>query len=95
MACAARPPATILVITPSHTLLEGTRANLTCSVSREAGGPANFSWFRNGVLWAQGPLETMTLLPVARTDSGLYACRILAEAGAQLSAPVLLSVLCG
>ncbi|XP_032714970.1 sialoadhesin isoform X1 [Lontra canadensis] len=85
--------ATILVITPSHTLLEGTGANLTCSVSREAGGPANFSWFRNGALWAQGPLETMTLLPVARTDAGLYACRILTEAGAQLSAPVLLSVL--
>ncbi|XP_027974474.1 sialoadhesin isoform X1 [Eumetopias jubatus] len=85
--------ATVLVITPSHTLLEGTGANLTCSVSRGAGGPANFSWFRNGALWAQGPLETVTLLPVARTDAALYACRILVEAGAQPSAPVVLSVL--
>ncbi|XP_019589388.2 sialoadhesin isoform X1 [Rhinolophus sinicus] len=86
--------ATVLVVTPSHRLLEGTGANLTCNVSREAsGGPANFSWFRNGALWAQGPLETVTLLPVARTDAALYACRILSEAGAQLSAPVVLSVL--
>ncbi|XP_045384967.1 sialoadhesin isoform X3 [Lemur catta] len=86
--------ATVLVATPSDTLREGAEANLTCNVSREAAGsPANFSWFRNGVLWAQGPLETMTLLPVARTDAALYACRILTEAGAQLSAPVVLSVL--
>lgn len=94
-ACAACSPATVLVITPSHTLPEGTSANLTCSVRREAGGgPANFSWFRNGALWTQGPLETVTLLPVARTDAALYACRVLSEAGAQLSAPVVLSVLC-
>ncbi|ELK04002.1 Sialoadhesin [Pteropus alecto] len=86
--------ATVLVITPSHTLPEGTGANLTCNVSREAdSGPANFSWFRNGALWAQGPLETVTLLPVARTDAALYACRMFSEAGAQLSAPVVLSVL--
>ncbi|XP_029773546.1 sialoadhesin isoform X2 [Suricata suricatta] len=85
--------ATVLVITPSHTLREGAGANLTCSVSREASGPANFSWFRNGALWTQGPLETVMLLPVARTDAALYACRILAEAGAQLSTPVVLSVL--
>lgn len=94
MACAASP-ATVLVITPSNTLREGTGANLTCSVSREAGGPANFSWFRNGVLWAQGPLESVTLLPVTRADAALYACRTLSEAGGQLSAPVVLSVLCG
>lgn len=94
-ACAACSPATVLVITPSHSLPEGTDANLTCSVRREAGGgPANFSWFRNGALWTQGPLETVTLLPVARTDAALYACRVLSEAGAQLSAPVVLSVLC-
>ncbi|DAA22990.1 TPA: sialic acid binding Ig-like lectin 1, sialoadhesin [Bos taurus] len=85
--------ATVLVITPSHTLQEGTGANLTCRVSREAGGPANFTWFRDGALWAQGPLETLTLLPVARTDAALYACRILTEAGAQLSTPVVLQVL--
>ncbi|XP_072592363.1 sialoadhesin isoform X2 [Vulpes vulpes] len=85
--------ATTLVITPSHTLPEGTGANLTCSVSREASGPANFSWFRNGALWTQGPLETVTLLPVARTDAAVYACRILTEAEAQLSTPVVLSVL--
>ncbi|XP_003941123.3 sialoadhesin isoform X1 [Saimiri boliviensis] len=85
--------ATVLVIAPSHTLQEGTEANLTCNVSREAAGsPANFSWFRNGVLWAQGPLETVTL-PVARTDAALYTCRILTEAGTQLSNPVLLNVL--
>ncbi|XP_057358779.1 sialoadhesin isoform X3 [Manis pentadactyla] len=86
--------ATVLVITPSPVLREGTGANLTCNVSQEAaGGSANFSWFRNGVLWAQGPLETVTLLPVARTDAALYACRILLDAGALLSSPVLLSVL--
>lgn len=86
--------ATVLVITPSPMLREGTGANLTCNVSQEAaGGPANFSWFRNGALWAQGPLETVTLLPVARTDAALYACRILVDAGALLSSPVLLSVL--
>ncbi|XP_033271606.1 sialoadhesin isoform X1 [Orcinus orca] len=85
--------ATVLVITPSHTLQEGTGANLTCRVDREAGGPANFSWFRDGALWAQGPLETLTLLPVTRRDAALYACRILTEAGAQLSTPVVLSVL--
>lgn len=76
-------------------LQEGSGANLTCRVSREAGGPANFTWFRDGTLWAQGPLETLTLLPVARTDAALYACRILTEAGAQLSTPVVLRVLCG
>ncbi|XP_037667413.1 sialoadhesin isoform X2 [Choloepus didactylus] len=85
--------ATVLVIAPSNTLREGAEANLTCNVSREASGPANFSWFRDGTLWAQGPLETVTLLPVARTDAALHACRILTEAGAQLSTPVLLSVL--
>lgn len=95
VACVGCSPATTLVITPSHTLPEGTGANLTCSVSREASGPANFSWFRNGALWTQGPLETVTLLPVARTDAAVYACRILTEAGAQLSTPVVLSVLCG
>ncbi|KAB0391082.1 hypothetical protein E2I00_008962, partial [Balaenoptera physalus] len=83
--------ATVLVITPSHTLQEGTGANLTCRVGREAGGPANFSWFRDGALWAQGPLETLTLLPVTRKDAALYACRILTEAGAQLSTPVVLN----
>ncbi|XP_004687063.1 PREDICTED: sialoadhesin [Condylura cristata] len=86
--------ATVLVITPSNTPQEGTGANLTCSVSQGAGsGPANFSWFRNGALWAQGPLETVTLLPVARTDAALYACRILTDADTLLSAPVVLSVL--
>uniref|UniRef100_A0A8D0UB21 Sialoadhesin n=1 Tax=Sus scrofa TaxID=9823 RepID=A0A8D0UB21_PIG len=85
--------ATVLVITPSHTLQEGIEANLTCNVSREASGPANFSWFRDGALWAQGPLDTVTLLPVARTDAALYACRIVTEAGAGLSTPVALNVL--
>ncbi|KAG8513422.1 LOW QUALITY PROTEIN: Sialoadhesin, partial [Galemys pyrenaicus] len=87
--------ATVLAVSPSSTLQEGAGANLTCNVSRDAsGGPANFSWFRNGALWLQGPLETVTLHPVARTDAALYACRVLAEADTQLSAPVLLSVLC-
>ncbi|XP_034351829.1 sialoadhesin isoform X2 [Arvicanthis niloticus] len=86
--------ATVLVITPSDTLHEGTEANLTCNVSQEvAVSPANFSWFRNGVLWTQGPLETVRLQPVARTDAAVYACRLLTEDGAQLSAPVVLSVL--
>ncbi|XP_040602253.1 sialoadhesin isoform X4 [Mesocricetus auratus] len=86
--------ATVLAITPSDTLREGTEANLTCNVSQEvAVGPANFSWFRNGVLWTEGPLETIRLRPVARTDAAVYACRLLAEDGAQLSAPVVLSVL--
>ncbi|XP_028610563.1 sialoadhesin isoform X2 [Grammomys surdaster] len=86
--------ATVLAITPSDTLHEGTEANLTCSVSQEvAVSPANFSWFRNGVLWTQGPLETLRLQPVARTDAAVYACRLLTEDGAQLSAPVVLSVL--
>ncbi|EGV92421.1 Sialoadhesin [Cricetulus griseus] len=86
--------ATVLVITPSDTLREGTEANLTCNVSQEvAVSPANFSWFRNGVLWTEGPLETIRLQPVARTDAAIYACRLLTEDGAQLSAPVVLSVL--
>nr|XP_023405825.1 sialoadhesin isoform X2 [Loxodonta africana] len=86
--------ATVLVIEPSDTLREGVAANLTCNVSRKAAGsPANFSWFRDGALWTQGPLETVTLLPVARTDAALYACHILARAGTQPSAPVALNVL--
>ncbi|XP_052039614.1 sialoadhesin isoform X2 [Apodemus sylvaticus] len=86
--------ATDLVITPSNTLREGTEANLTCSVNQEAAvSPANFSWFRNGALWTQGPLETVRLQPVARTDAAVYACRLLTEDEAQLSAPVVLSVL--
>lgn len=40
-----------------------------------------------------GPLDTVTLLPVARTDAALYACRIVTEAGAGLSTPVALNVL--
>ncbi|XP_053429867.1 sialoadhesin isoform X2 [Nycticebus coucang] len=86
--------ATVLVATPSDTLREGTEVNLTCNVTREAtNSPTNFSWFRNGALWAQGSLETVTLLPVARTDAALYACQVLSEPGAQLSAPIILSVL--
>nr|XP_058143441.1 LOW QUALITY PROTEIN: sialoadhesin [Dasypus novemcinctus]XP_058143442.1 LOW QUALITY PROTEIN: sialoadhesin-like [Dasypus novemcinctus] len=85
--------ATALVVAPLDTLREGAAANLTCHVRRAAGGPANYSWFRDGALWAQGPLDTVTLLPVARADAGLYACRVLAPADAQPSAPVLLSVL--
>uniref|UniRef100_H0WI58 Sialoadhesin n=2 Tax=Otolemur garnettii TaxID=30611 RepID=H0WI58_OTOGA len=86
--------ATVLVASPSDTLREGTEANLTCNVTQEAtSSPTNFSWFRNGVLWAQGPLETVRLLPVARTDAALYACQVLSEPGAQLSAPVILRVL--
>lgn len=93
---AACPPATVLVISPSDTLREGSEANLTCNVSLEVSvRPANFSWFRNGVLWTEGPLETIRLQPVARTDAAIYACRLLTEDGAQLSAPVVLSVLCG
>ncbi|XP_006894321.1 PREDICTED: sialoadhesin [Elephantulus edwardii] len=85
--------ATVLVISPSDTLREGSAANLTCSVSREAAGsPANFSWFRDGVLWTQGPLETVSLMPVARTDAARYTCCILTGAEAHLSAPVVLSV---
>ncbi|GAB1286915.1 Sialoadhesin [Apodemus speciosus] len=84
--------ATDLVITPSSTLREGTEANLTCNVKQEvAVRPANFSWFRNGALWTQGPLETVKLQPVARTDAAVYACRLLTEEGAQLSAPVVLN----
>ncbi|XP_075420056.1 sialoadhesin [Tenrec ecaudatus] len=86
--------ATVLVISPSNLLREGTVANLTCTVSREAAGPpANFSWFRDGAPWAQGPLETVTLMPVARSDAALYACRVLTPTEAQLSAPVALNVL--
>ncbi|XP_060043093.1 sialoadhesin isoform X2 [Erinaceus europaeus] len=87
--------ATVLVVTPSNKVPEGSVVNLTCNVSRESsGGPSNFSWFRNGVQWAQGPLETITLLPVARTDAALYACCIHTEAGAaELSTPVVLTVL--
>ncbi|XP_004840788.1 sialoadhesin isoform X1 [Heterocephalus glaber] len=86
--------ATVLVITPSNSLQEGTEANLTCSVSQEAASsPANFSWFRNGVLWAQGPRETVRLPSVARTDSALYTCHFITKASTQPSAPVVLSVL--
>lgn len=85
--------ATVVVITPSDTLREGTEASLTCNVTQEvAVSPANFSWFRNGVLWTQGPLETVRLQPLARTDAAVYACRLLTDDGAQLSAPVVLSV---
>ncbi|XP_055977557.1 sialoadhesin [Sorex fumeus] len=86
--------ATVLLVTPSHMLREGSTATLTCAVSREAiGGAANISWFRNGLPWAQSPLQTVTLQPVARRDAALYACRVLAEEGGQLSAPVVLSVM--
>ncbi|XP_005380854.2 PREDICTED: sialoadhesin [Chinchilla lanigera] len=86
--------ATVLVITPSNSPEEGAEANLTCSVSREApGSPANFSWFRNGELWTQGPQETLRLPSVARTDAALYACRLITETSTQPSAPVFLSVL--
>ncbi|XP_010609300.1 sialoadhesin isoform X4 [Fukomys damarensis] len=86
--------ATVLVITPSNSLQEGTEANLTCIVSREAdSSPANFSWFRNGVLWAQGPQETVRLPSVARTDAALYTCHLITEASTQPSAPVVLRVL--
>ncbi|CAO2578706.1 Siglec1 [Lemmus lemmus] len=86
--------ATVLVISPSETLREGTEANLTCNVSQEVSvSPANFSWFRNGVLWTEGPLETIRLQPVARTDSAIYACRLFTEDEAQPSDPVVLSVL--
>nr|XP_003476459.1 sialoadhesin [Cavia porcellus]XP_023415823.1 sialoadhesin [Cavia porcellus] len=86
--------ATVLVIAPSNSLEEGTEANLTCSVSREAADvPANFSWFQNGVLWAQGPQETIRLPSVARTDAALYACQLITEATTQPSAPVVLNVL--
>ncbi|KAM5245845.1 sialoadhesin [Ctenodactylus gundi] len=85
--------ATVLVITPSTSLREGTEANLTCHVNRETtSSPANFSWFRNGALWDQGPLASVRLMPVARTDAALYACCILTEADTLPSAPVLLSV---
>lgn len=85
-----------MVITPSDTLREGTEASLTCNVTQEvAVSPANFSWFRNGVLWTQGPLETVRLQPLARTDAAVYACRLLTDDRAQLSAPVVLSVQCG
>ncbi|KAM4841654.1 LOW QUALITY PROTEIN: sialoadhesin [Thomomys bottae] len=84
--------ATRLLITPSATLQEGVEANLTCSVNwATPHSLANFSWFRNGVLWAQGPLETMRLRPVARTDAASYVCCLL-ENDAQLSAAVVLSV---
>ncbi|XP_048204837.1 sialoadhesin isoform X2 [Perognathus longimembris pacificus] len=84
--------ATRLLISPSATLHEGAEANLTCQVNRETPeSSANFSWFRNGALWAQGPLKTMRLRPVARTDAAIYTCCLL-EDGAQLSAPVVLSV---
>lgn len=88
--------ATVLLITPSPTLQEGSTANLTCVVSRDTASesPANFSWFRNGQLWTQSLLPTVTLQPVGRRDAALYACRIWAEAIGQLSAPVILSVLC-
>lgn len=89
--------ATVLLITPSPTLQEGSTANLTCVVSRAAAAaesPANFSWFRNGQLWTQSLLPTVTLQSVGRRDAALYACRIWAEAIGQLSAPVILSVLC-
>ncbi|KAM6163796.1 sialoadhesin [Rhynchocyon petersi] len=86
--------ATVLVISPSDTLQEGTAAKLTCNVSREVtSGPANYSWLRNGVLWTQGPLETVSLMPVARTDAALYSCRILTGTETRLSAPVALTVL--
>ncbi|XP_055466457.1 sialoadhesin isoform X2 [Psammomys obesus] len=86
--------ATVLVVSPSDTLREGAEANLTCNVSQEVAiSPANFSWFRNGAPWTQGPLETVRLQPVARTDAAVYACQLLTEDGAQLSAPVVLSVL--
>lgn len=90
------PAATVVVIRPSETPREGVEVTLKCVVSREAAGsPANFSWLRNEEPWTQGPLETMTLLPVARTDSGRYACRVLTEAHTLLSAPAVLTVLCG
>lgn len=86
--------ATVVVIRPSETPREGVEVTLKCVVSREAAGsPANFSWLRNEEPWTQGPLETMTLLPVARTDSGRYACRVLTEAHTLLSAPAVLTVL--
>uniref|UniRef100_A0A5F9DBU1 Sialoadhesin n=1 Tax=Oryctolagus cuniculus TaxID=9986 RepID=A0A5F9DBU1_RABIT len=86
--------ATVVVIRPSDTLQEGAEANLTCNVSQAASSsPANFSWFRNGEPWAQGPLETVTLLPVARADTALYACRILTESDTYLSAPAVLTVI--
>nr|XP_004611047.1 unnamed protein product [Sorex araneus] len=85
--------ATVLLVTPSHVLQEGSTATLTCTVSRDArAGAANVSWFRNGLPWAQGPQQTVTLQPVARRDAALYACRVLAEEGGQPSAPVVLSV---
>ncbi|XP_023574391.1 sialoadhesin isoform X2 [Octodon degus] len=86
--------ATVLVITPSDSLEEGTEANLTCSVSREGTDrPANFSWFRNGALWTQSPQETVRLPSVARTEAALYACQLITEIATQPSAPVFLNVL--
>ncbi|XP_074141613.1 sialoadhesin isoform X2 [Sminthopsis crassicaudata] len=85
---------TRLVIFPSATVKEGKGANLTCVVTRESNNSTtNFTWYRNGALWAQGSQGSVVLQPVTRTHAALYSCHVSTQIGERRSPAVALQVL--
>ncbi|XP_009072283.1 PREDICTED: sialoadhesin-like, partial [Acanthisitta chloris] len=82
-----------ITVSPSHHLLEGDTANLTCHLSSDSSTAANVTWYHNGLWLSEGLATSLVIGQVASTDSGLYRCRASMEGGSRSSPDVLLDVL--
>ncbi|KAM6076796.1 sialoadhesin [Chlamydotis macqueenii] len=82
-----------VTVAPSSRVLEGDAANLTCSLSSDSPALPNVTWYRNGQRLAEGSAASLLFPQVARTDAGLYRCRVATEGGSRSSAAVSLDVL--
>lgn len=88
------PPVARLLISPATQVVEGQVVTLSCSSGLVPTSDTRFSWYRNGVLFLEGPSSSLLLPTVSSSDAGSYYCRAQGSLSASgPSSPAILTVL--
>ncbi|XP_056408893.1 sialoadhesin [Hyla sarda] len=84
---------TRIVIWPSSVVQEGEAVNLTCVVATKTVSAATYTWYKNGVMYSEGPVNTLQVTNVISEDRGAYHCSVESQQGTKSSQSVILNVL--
>ncbi|KAF7252900.1 Sialoadhesin [Varanus komodoensis] len=82
-----------VVATPSPEVREGAPLRLSCAVNSSASGPANYTWYKDGLILREASGESLEFQRVTREDAGVYRCQVEKQRIRKASRSLAVSVL--
>ncbi|XP_066428960.1 sialoadhesin [Eleutherodactylus coqui] len=84
---------TRIVISPSSVVQEGQAVSLACVVDTDAASAATYTWYKNGVRYSEGSVNTLQFTNVSSEDRGAFYCSAQTHHGNKSSQAFILNVL--